>query len=395
MTTDKILLWLNNNLILTVLFLAVLSYLLYRGIQFLIARSVYYVTIRSKNVYDDLIVDRLQPFRVAWLLPLWLIYKYSESLFGANSSIELLALLLIIWVLVDFLIALLSGINDAYRHNPRYTGASVSGFIGVIKVFLVVAALVWNIILLFEVQPEELVAGIGAWLAVLLLIFRDTILSFIASVQISSQNLLKDGDMVDVPAYGASGIVSEIDLQTIKIANFDNTITNIPTYKIVDVGFKNYRQMLETKARRMQRSISLDLFSIKFCDIELLEKLARYDMITDYANQNIQAIKEYKLEKKAAFDFPLDGPQITNLQLYSHYVEAYLKNRKDTRLKGYMFLLRTLEPGPKGLPFEIYVFIKATSWPEFEAIQTEIMNHLIAALPYFELRPYQIMDDDL
>jgi miniconductance mechanosensitive channel len=395
MTTANILFWLNNNLYLTIPILAILSYLLYRGTQFILARGIYFATIRSENIYDDLIVDRIQPFRVAWLLPLWIVYKYSTSLFGDNSSIQLLALLLIIWVLADFLIALLSGINDAYKHNPRYTGVSVSGFIGVAKVLIVVGAIIWSIILLFDVQPEELVAGIGAWLAVLLLIFRDTILSFIASVQISSQKLLKDGDMVDVPAYGASGFVSEMNLQTIKIANFDNTTSNIPTYKIVDVGFKNYRQMLETKARRMQRSISLDLFSIKFCDIELLEKLARYDMIRDYVNQNIQAIKEYELEKKAAFDFPLDGPQITNLQLYSHYAEAYLKNRKDIRLKGYIFMSRTLEPGPKGLPFEIYIFIKAASWPEFEAIQTEIMNHLIAALPYFELRPFQIMYDDL
>jgi len=390
MTTDKILLWLNNNIILTVLFLAVLSYLLYRGIQFLLARSVYYATIRSKNIYDDLIVDRLQPFRVAWLLPLWLIYKYSESLFGANSSIELLALILLIWVLADFLVALLSGINDAYRHNPRYTGASVSGFIGVIKVFLVVAALVWNIILLFEVQPEELVAGIGAWLAVLLLIFRDTILSFIASVQISSQNLLKDGDMVDVPAYGASGIVSEIDLQTIKIANFDNTIVNIPTYKIVDVGFKNYRQMLESKARRMKRSISLDLTKITFCDVAFLEKLTKYDLLTEFVNENIDAIKGYKLEKKAAVDFPLDGPQITNLQLYIYYAEAYLRNRKDVRTKRYPLLLRTLEPGPEGIPLEVFIFLKASSWEQFESIQTNIMNHLIAALPYFELEAFQI-----
>jgi miniconductance mechanosensitive channel len=393
MTTANILFWLNNNLYLTIPILAILSYLLYRGTQFILARGIYFATIRSENIYDDLIVDRIQPFRVAWLLPLWIVYNYSTSLFGDNSSIQLLVLLLIIWVLADFLIALLSGINDAYKHNPRYTGVSVSGFIGVVKVLIVVGAIIWSIILLFDVQPEELVAGIGAWLAVLLLIFRDTILSFIASVQISSQKLLKDGDMVDVPAYGASGIVSEIDLQTIKIANFDNTISNIPTYKIVDVGFKNYRQMIETNARRMKKSISLDLKTITFCDVAFLEKLNRYDLLKDFVNENIDAIKEYKLEKKAVTDFPLDGPQITNLQLYIYYAEAYLRSRKDVRTKRYPLVLRTLEPGSDGVPLEFFIFLKASSWEQFESIQTNIMIHLIAALPYFDLEAFQLYQE--
>jgi len=395
MITESVQSWLNNNIYLTVLILIVLSYSLFRGMQFVLARGIYFVTIRSKNIYDDLIVDRLQPFRMAWLLPLGLIYNYSNIIFGADTFVQLLALLLIIWVLVDFLIGLINGINDVYKHNPRYTGNSVAGFLGVLKVLIVLAAVVMNVILLFEVQPADLVAGVGAWLAVLLLIFRDTILSFVASVQISSQVLIKEGDMIQVSAYNTFGMVTEVNLRTIVIKNFDNTITNVPTDKIIDTGFKNYRMMLETKARQMQRSISLDLFSIKFCDITLLQKLASNDKIADFVNQNIKAIKEHNLEKKSVGDFPLDGPQITNLQLYSHYAEAYLKNRKDVRLKGYFFILRTLEPGPKGLPFEIYLFLKASSWPEFEAIQTEIMNHLIAALPYFELKPYQIMADDL
>jgi len=382
--------WMTDFIFITIPVLIVLAYLLFRGTQFVLARAAYFIALRSKNIYDDLFVDRLQPFRVAWLLPLWLIYNYSHFLFGENSVVQLLALILLIWVSADFFISLLSGINDVYKYNPRYSGVSVAGFIGVTKVLIVIGALVSNVILLFNVEPADLVAGIGAWLAVLLLIFRDTILSFVASVQISSQRLLKEGDMVDVPAYGASGTVSEIDLQTIQIANFDNTVTNIPTYKIVDVGFKNYRQMIESNARRMKRSISLDLNSVKFCNTALLESLARYDLIRDFVVKNIDSIKEYKVERKAEVDFPLDGPQITNLQLFINYTEAYLKSRKDVRTKRYPFVLRTMEPGPEGLPFEIYIFLKASSWEQYEVIQTEIMNHLIAALPYFELKAFQI-----
>ena len=390
---DTITQWLSNHNYVTIPIIIVLAYLLFRGTQFVLARIAYRLALRSKNIYDDLFVDRLQPFRMAWLLPLWLIYQYSHFLIGTETFVPLAALVLLIWVLADLFVALLSAINDVYKHNPRYTGVSVAGFIGVIKVLVVIGALVLNVILLFDVEAADLVAGIGAWLAVLLLIFRDTILSFVASVQISSQKLLKEGDMVDVPAYGASGTVSEIDLQTIKIANFDNTVTNIPTHKIVDVGFKNYRQMLDSNARRMKRSISLDLNSVKFCNTTLLQNLARYDLIHDYVIENMEAIQNFKEEKQAEADFPLDGPQITNLQLFTHYCEAYLKNRKDIRTKRYPFVLRTMEPGPEGLPFEIYIFLKASTWEKYEIIQTEIMNHLIAALPYFELKAFQISID--
>jgi miniconductance mechanosensitive channel len=386
--------WITDFIYITIPVVVILAYLLFRGTQFVLARAAYTIALRSKSIYDDLFVDRLQPFRVAWLLPLGLIYLFSDFLFGVDSLIQMLALIFLIWVFADFLISLLSGINDVYKHNPKYTGVSVAGFIGVAKVLIVMGALVSNVILLFDVEPADLVAGIGAWLAVLLLIFRDTILSFLASVQISSQRLLKEGDMVDVPSYGASGSVAEIDLQTIKIANFDNTVTNIPTYKIVDAGFRNYRQMIESNARRMKRSISLNLNSVKFCNPTLLESLARYDLIHDFVVENMEAIKDFKAAKQAEVDFPLDGPQITNLQLFIHYAEAYLKNRKDVRLKRYPFVLRTLEPGPEGLPFEIYIFLKASSWETYEAIQTEIMNHLIAALPYFELKAFQISVDN-
>jgi len=391
---DAIQKWMTDFIYITIPVLIFLAYLLFRGTQFVLARASYFIALRSKNIYDDLFVDHLQPFRVAWLLPLWLIYNYSHLLLGKKSVVQLLALILLIWVSTDFFISLLSGINDVYKHHPRYSGASVAGFIGVLKVFIVIGAIISNVILLFEVEPTDLVAGIGAWLAVLLLIFRDTILSFVASVQISSQRLLKEGDMVDVPAYGASGTVSDIDLQTIQIANFDNTVTNIPTYKIVDVGFKNYRQMIESNARRMKRSISLNLNSVKFCNTALLESLSRYDLIHDFVIENMEAIKDYKVERKAEVDFPLDGPQITNLQLYICYASAFLKSRKDVRTKRYPFVLRTMEPGPEGLPFEIYIFLKASSWEQYEVIQTEIMNHLIAALPYFELKAFQISVDN-
>lgn len=379
--------WLQGHLYLAIPLYVIFAYTLYSGVRFLLARGAYNIALRSRTIYDDLMVDQLQPFRFAWLAPLSLLYYYSDFLYGKNVVIFNIVYLLIIWFTVDFILSLLSGINEIYKNNPRYTGVSVAGYIGVVKVLVVIAAVVLNIVLLFDVEPGDLVAGVGAWLAVLLLIFRDTILSFVASVQISSQVLIKEGDMIQVPAFNAFGVVKEVNLRTILIQNFDNTITNIPTDKIIDTGFKNYRKMLETKARELQRSISLDLNSIKYCDRSLLKRLENIDLIKDYVDEKSNLIKS---KGNSNVDFPASDSHVTNLQLYTRYVESYLRNRKDVRLKGYSFLIRTLDPGPQGLPVEIYAFIKAGSWEEFEAIQTEIMNHLIAALPYFDLKPFQL-----
>ncbi|HSG41850.1 MAG TPA: mechanosensitive ion channel domain-containing protein, partial [Anaerolineales bacterium] len=323
--------WLQGSLYIAIPIYVVFAYALYSAVRFLLARGAYNIALRSKNVYDDLMVDQLQPFRFAWLVPLSLLYYFSDFLYGKNVVIFNIVYLLIIWVTVDFILSLLSGINEIYKNNPRYTGVSVAGYIGVVKVLVVIAAVVLNIVLLFDVEPSNLVAGVGAWLAVLLLIFRDTILSFVASVQISSQVLIKEGDMIEVSAFNTFGVVKEVNLRTIVIQNFDNTITNVPTDKIIDTGFKNYRKMLETKARQMQRSISLDLNSIKYCDKSLLERLENIDLIKDYVNEKSTFIKN---KGKSNVEFPASDSHVTNLQLYSHYAESYLRNRKDIRLKG-------------------------------------------------------------
>ncbi len=274
---------------------------------------------------------------------------------------------------MDLIISVLDGINDVYKNNPRYTGVSVAGYIGIIKVLAIVAAIILTLSFLTDSDVVTLISGIGAWLAVLLLIFRDTILSFLASIQISTQKLIKEGDMVDIPAYGASGTITEIDLQMIKIQNFDNTITSIPTSKVVETGFKNYRIMLETGARRFKRSMLIDVFSIKFLDDYVIRKLSGANFIKEKVDDLLED----------------DYSQITNLDLFIHYIQKYLKNKKEVRLRRYPFLIRALEHSPEGLPIEIYVFVKVPTWEKFEELQTEIMVHLFASLRYFDLQSFQ------
>ncbi len=354
--------------------LILIAYLLYRDTKFVFARLFYRIALRTETIYDDLFVDRLQPFRFSWLIPLLLIYFFADSLFPEYLFVKRTALILSIWFLANFLISILSGINDVYKNNPRYTGVSVAGYIGLLQVLTVVAAIVLTISYLTDLDLVTLLSGVGAWLAVLLLIFRDTILSFLASIQISTQKLIKEGDMVDVPAFGASGTITEIDLQTITIQNWDNTMTAIPTSKIVETGFKNYRQMIESGSRRLKRSILIDVNSLKFVDDDLVKQLGSVNMI----QQKIGDLLQTDLE------------QTTNLQLMIRYTQNYLRSRKEVRQRRYPLVVRPLETNEYGIPLEVYVFVKAGNWEKFEEIQADIMLHLMAILPYFGLKTYDV-----
>lgn len=369
--------WINNYPIIVLPIVGLIAYLLYRAIRYVLARGLFFIAIRTETVYDDLIVDRLQPFRVAWLVPLLLIYNFSVYFSPEYSFVETTTLILIIWFSADFIISILSGMNDVYKHNPRYRGVSVAGYIGILKVSIVVGAIVLTVSYLFEVEPVALLGGLGAWLAVLLLIFRDTILSFLASIQISTQQLIKEGDEVSIPAFGASGFVTDIDLQTITIQNYSNTISTIPTSKITEVGFENMREILESGNRRIKHSVFLDAETIKFVDKVLIEKLSKIDFINEYLD----------LSDREEF------VPATNLELFIQYSTGYLKTKKEIRYRRFPFMIRLLEAKlGSGTPLEFYMYVKAKGIVIFEELRTEIFTHILAVMPYFDLKVYQQED---
>lgn len=366
--------WINSYPFIVIPIVLLIAFLAYRATRFVLARGLFSLALRTETVYDDLVVDNLQPFRFSWLLPLLLIYSFTVYFSPEYSLLETISLILIIWFSADLLISILSGINDVYKHNPRYQGVSVAGYIGILKVSIVVGAIVLTVSYLFEVEPVALLGGLGAWLAVLLLIFRDTILSFLASIQISTQQLIKEGDEVSVPAFGASGFVTDIDLQTITIQNYRNTISTIPTSKITEVGFENLRPMLESGNRRIKHAILLDADTVKFADKDLIDKLSGIDFISEYieVSQKGGSVPE------------------TNLELFIQYATGYLKNKKEVRLRRFPFMIRIMEnPTGGGTPLEFYVYVKAKGIVIFEELKTEIFMHLLAAMPYFDLKVFQ------
>jgi miniconductance mechanosensitive channel len=318
-----------------------------------------------------------------------LIYVTAPLLPEYQVYIEKVALFAILWLSAVTFNSMLDAINQVYEAMPQFSGVSIQGYLDIVKIVVILVGVILSISLFTDKSPLVLLAGLGALMAVLLLIFRDTILALVASVQITTNDLIKEGDWLEVPGFEADGDVININLHTIKIKNFDNTITVIPTYKIVEEAYKNWRGMKEAGGRRIKRSLQIDLQSITFCDLETLKGLGKIDLVHDYVQMQIKLIEQFQAEKGSLIDSPLDGPQVTNLSIFRSYIEAYLKSHPDIHHEGMDLLVRELTPNQTGLPVEIYVFTRTTDWLKYESIQADIIDHLLAAAPYFDLRVFQ------
>ena len=237
-------------------------------------------------------------------------------------------------------------------------------------------------------SPMVLLSGFGAMTAVILLIFRDTILSFVASLQISSNDLVRVGDWIESPKFGADGDVVDIALHTVKVQNWDKTFTIIPTYKLIDESFKNWRGMQQSGGRRIKRAVYLDISSIKFCDEAMVERFKKIQIIADYVAGKQEELKNHNAENEIDDSVLVNGRRMTNIGTFRAYVEAYLRHHKKIH-QDMTFLIRQLPPGPTGLPLEIYVFTNDTAWANYEAIQADIFDHILAVIPQFDLRVFQ------
>jgi miniconductance mechanosensitive channel len=381
--------WVEQNPTLALSGIVLLSAVIFVIARSIIARGLIALAARTKTRVDDIAVKHLKPFRIAWLAPLIVIYSFAYLLPEYQTIIERAALFLIVWVSVLTLVSMLSAANEIYESRESFNGVSIQGYLEIAKILIAIVGVIISITLITGESPVVLLTGLGALTAVLLLIFQDTILALVASIQIAANDLIKEGDWIEVPSYGADGDVANISLYAIKIRNFDMTYTVIPTYKIVDVAYKNWRGMKDSGGRRIQRSISVDMVSIKFCDQELLDKLRKIDLIKDTLDQKIFSLDSYRHEHQDHFDSPLDGPQITNIEVFRAYIVAYLKNRPDIHQEGMPFLVRALSPNTTGIPIEVYIFTCTTEWEKYELIQAEIFDHLLAAAPYFDLRVFQ------
>jgi miniconductance mechanosensitive channel len=392
MDTTQLQQWLDQNpelaqvlTLIGVLLLIVISYLVaYR----LIGRALIYFVKRTESQYDDIIIQQLKPARFSLYAPLFVIYFFAYLIPQAQEYIEKGVLFFILWLSVITFNALLDAINEIYESMRTFSGAAIAGYLDLIKILAYAIGIILSFSLFTGKSPLALLAGLTAVMAVLLLVFRDTILALVASVQISSNDLVREGDWLEVPTYNADGDVIEINLHQIKVQNWDKTISVVPTYKLLDSSYKNWRGMSESGGRRIKRSIYIDLHSVRFCDDDMLEEFRRFDLVHDYIEDEL---REYRLRYEARgrdMSDPVNAPRLTNVGVYRAYIEAYLRNHPDLR-QDMTMLVRQLAPVPTGLPIEIYTFTKTIDWLEYEEIQAEIFDHLLAVLPEFELRVFQ------
>jgi miniconductance mechanosensitive channel len=282
----------------------------------------------------------------------------------------------------------LNAANEIYQRFEVARRIPILGYLQVVKIIVTLAAVIVGISIWIQQSPLLLLSGLGAMTAILLLVFKDTILGLVAGIQLVANDMVRPGDWLEMPKYGADGDVEEITLNVVKIRNWDKTVTTIPTYALISDSFKNWRGMSESGGRRIKRSLLIDISSIKFCPPELVEKLKKIDRLGPFIEQRSQEIAEANGSYGPADDCPANGRRMTNVGLFRQYTAEYLRANPAIH-KDMTFLVRQLQPTSEGLPLEIYVFSNDQRWVQYEGIQGDIFDHLFAVLPLFELRAYQ------
>jgi miniconductance mechanosensitive channel len=363
------------------------------------------VAARTKSTWDDRIIERRVFARLAHAVPAVIIYSGIAPALGvsavdvaaAASPVSLLAgitqrvaLAFIVLTATMAVSAFLNAVNDIY--NESYSEASsrpIKGYLQVVGLVLYVAAGVVVVSILADRSPVVFLSGLGALTAVLMLVFRDTILSLVASLQIMSNDMIRIGDWVEMPQANTDGDVIDVALHTVKIQNWDKTISTIPTSKFISESFKNWRGMSESGGRRIKRSLNLDLSTIGFLTEEDIERLSRYEMLREYMKRKREVLAQHETDKVGMDSHVLPHiRKLTNVGTFRAYVFNYLKSHPMIHDRMTL-IVRQLEPGPQGLPIEIYCFSNDTEWANYEGLQADIFDHLIAILPEFGLRAFQ------
>ena len=352
---------------------------------------------KNRYSWDDALLQHDLIGKVSWFIPILLAHLTVDSVLPPESSpyIILKRMMMVFFVLAGVISinAAISTAADIYRKLKDDKADILHGFVDAGKIVTSILGTIFVVSVISGMSPWGIISVLGGMTAVTMLVFKDTIIGFVASIQLSTTDMVRIGDWVEMPSYGADGDVIAMSIHTIRVQNWDKTITTIPTYALVSNSFKNWRGMAESGGRRIKRSLLIDINSIRFCDDELLDTLGRVALISDYLRERQQEILASNREKLVDPQGPeINGRRMTNIGVFRAYIVAYLKENPHIS-QNMTFLVRQLEPTDRGLPLEIYVFSKDQRWANYEAIQADIFDHLLAALPVFKLRPFQSESD--
>lgn len=353
----------------------------------ILLRTVSHLFKKTSTKFDDILIEERVFSKLPFLVPLVILYNSKDLLYW-NNLLDRVILSTIALIFLYSLNALINALNEMFKLTELSKKFSIKSYTQIGKLLINIFGIIVVIAVLTGNSPVYLLSGLGALTAVLILVFKDTILSLVSSVQISSNDLFKVGDWVEAPQFGADGDVIDIALHSVKIQNWDKTISVIPTNKLIDSSFKNWRGMAESGGRRIKRSINIDMSSIKFCTNEMIGRYSKYNVIANYIKVKLEEVQRFNIENNITDESLINGRSLTNIGTFRAYIEGYLRNHNKIH-DEMTFLVRQLSPSANGLPIEIYVFSNDTDWLNYEKIQADIFDHLLAVVSEFELKVFQ------
>lgn len=387
--------WLN--LFINIIFLVLSVLLLHYLIKRFVIEAFKTFTNKTKTTFDDFLVKSRFPKYVGQIFPLLLVKYAAPYIFvnhqsilkGINLILHIYGILLVIWILRSFL----RTTKNFLKTKEEFRDKPIDSYIQVIIIFVWIIGIMFIISELTGQSVVNFAISLGAASAILLLIFKDTILGFVASIQVSVNDIVRIGDWITFSKYGADGSVTEINLATVRVQNWDNTYTTIPTYSLISDSFQNWRGMQESPGRRIKRSVFIKQNSVRFVTSEDLHRLRKISLIAPYLDHRQKEIDRYNSENEMDKDLPINGRNQTNLGIFRKYIDAYLHEHSAVHKEMYI-IVRHQSPTPQGIPVEILCFSRDKRWENFEYISADIFDHVIAAVPYFDLKIFESPSGD-
>jgi miniconductance mechanosensitive channel len=375
---------------LLVIFVAFLLRILCRSILLFFTEKI---SDKTSFKFDDFLVKNHFFRNTARIAPLYFLYKIGPYLLGEHTNLKFIYFKILdvatIFIIVFILISLVRAFKDQLKDIDRFKDKPIDSYIQVITIIVWIFGFLSILLTLFDVNISSILASFGAVSAIVLLIFKDTILGFVASLQVSANDLVRIGDWITLQKYGADGFVTEINLATVKVKNFDNTTTTIPTYSLISDSFVNWRGMFDSTGRRIKRHIYIKESSIKFIENHELDYFKKISLISSYIEHRQRDIERYNAKNNVDKSILINGRNLTNLGLYRKYLTEYLESQHVLN-QDMMLMVRHLQPTEKGIPLEIYAFSKDKVWKNYEHIMADIFDHILASVKYFDLEIFEL-----
>lgn len=374
--------------VITVIAVVVISFMLRMIIKFVLVKVFSRIMSRPSLVWDDMLNKNKLIHRAANLIIPVILYTVVNTIPDKYNYLNNIAGIISVFVLMLLIDSIISSVDEIYRRHEISKIRPIRGFLQVLKVALYIICSVIALSYLIGKSPMVLLGSIGAMTAVTSLIFKDAILGFMAGIQLTANDMIRIGDWIELPGYLADGTVVDISLTTVKVQNFNKTITSIPAYTLVSEAFINWRGMEASGGRRIKRAVHLDAADVQLCNDEMIERFKKIEMLKEYMVSKQEEIRRYNEENVIDLEEEVNGRRISNIGTFRAYITAYIKHHPGIH-KDMVIMVRQLAPDDKGIPLEIYAFTNTTMWAEYESIQSDIFDHLYSVVSEFGLHIYQ------